>query len=537
MSNNNDNTQGNQENQQNQGDPQNINTQVPTPRGSPRQSREGTPDGSQINEHAQFENAKVVDEALQKLIAAQVSKAVEALVNQLPVATPNNNTLENPRSGLVNSGSGGTPSESQEREPGRSVNIILLRVLREMQAEDKMIPKAHTLSGFDNSSVLTKGELNPEKCAFGIASGMFLGFLVSNHGIEVNPAQIKAIEEIPDILSNKKKVQRLTERIAALGKFICTQEFENVLIKSTFAGKTKGWGKTTHLPCRFGSCGKRCFGPRRTRLAKWAIELSEYEIKYQPRTAIKSQVLADFVADFSQEMQLEAELFLQVFNGANPGTWNLFTDGLSNVKGAGLGIVLVPPTGKTIRQAIKCHSITNTETEYEAVIAVLDPDKNEVNFNNLTWDWRNAIVAFLQYGTVLDNKKKAHALRKKAARYCLKQGNLYRKMFGGPLARCLGPSQMDYVIKEIHEGHCRNHAGGRSLVRTLIRAGYYWPKMEEEAESFVAKCYKCQRYNNNMHRPAELLHSVIAPWPFMKWGMDIVGPLPQAKGQLTPTPG
>ena len=44
-------------------------------------------------------------------------------------------------------------------DPGSSVNIILLRVLREMQAEDKMIPKAHTLSGFDNSSVVTKGEV------------------------------------------------------------------------------------------------------------------------------------------------------------------------------------------------------------------------------------------------------------------------------------------------------------------------------------------------------------------------------------------
>ncbi|XP_070022072.1 uncharacterized protein [Nicotiana sylvestris] len=164
--------------------------------------------------------------------------------------------------------------------------------------------------------------------------------------------------------------------------------------------------------------------------------------------------------------------------------------------------------------------------------SVLDPVKNEVNFNNLTWDWRNEIVAFLQYCSVPDDKKKAHTLRKKAARYCLKQGNLYRKMFGGPLARCLGPSQMEYVMKKIHEGHCGNHAGGRSLVTTLIRAGYYWPKMDEEAESFVAKYDKCLRYGNNMHRPAELLHPVITPWPFMKWGMDIVGPLPQAKGQV-----
>nr|XP_009798091.1 PREDICTED: uncharacterized protein LOC104244375 [Nicotiana sylvestris] len=54
--------------------------------------------------------------------------------------------------------------------------------------------------------------------------------------------------------------------------------------------------------------------------------------------------------------------------------------------------------------------------------------------------------------------------------------------------------------------------------------------MEEDAENFMAKWDKCQRYGNNMHRPAELLHSVIAPWPFMKWGMDIMGLLPLAKG-------
>ncbi|XP_070013558.1 uncharacterized protein [Nicotiana sylvestris] len=104
-------------------------------------------------------------------------------------------------------------------------------------------------------------------------------------------------------------------------------------------------------------------------------------------------------------------------------------------------------------------------------------------------------------------------------------------MFDDPLARCLGPSQMEYVMKEIHEELYGNHAEGRSLVKTIIRARYYWPKMEEETESFVAKCDRYQRYGNNMHQPAELLHPVIALWPFMKWRMDIVGALPQAKGK------
>ncbi|XP_070034471.1 uncharacterized protein [Nicotiana tomentosiformis] len=108
------------------------------------------------------------------------------------------------------------------------------------------------------------------------------------------------------------------------------------------------------------------------RLAKWAIELSEYDIIYQPRTAIKSQVLADFVTDFNTKIIPKVEKELQIFTGANPGTWTLFTDGSSNVKGAGLGIVLIPPSGESIRQAIKCYPITNNEAEYEAVIAGLE---------------------------------------------------------------------------------------------------------------------------------------------------------------------
>ncbi|XP_009764768.2 uncharacterized protein [Nicotiana sylvestris] len=53
-------------------------------------------------------------------------------------------------------------------DPGSSVNIILLRVLHEMQAEDKLVPKAHTLSGFDYSSVVMKGEVTLTTFAEGV---------------------------------------------------------------------------------------------------------------------------------------------------------------------------------------------------------------------------------------------------------------------------------------------------------------------------------------------------------------------------------
>ncbi|XP_070004470.1 uncharacterized protein [Nicotiana sylvestris] len=105
MENNNDNTLGNQvnQNQQDQGDLQNVHL-FPSPRGSPRQSREGTPE-SHAGAQEQSENFEGVNEALQKAIIAHVNKVAQALVSQLPVAPPtpipNNNTLENPRSGFL----------------------------------------------------------------------------------------------------------------------------------------------------------------------------------------------------------------------------------------------------------------------------------------------------------------------------------------------------------------------------------------------------------------------------------------------------
>ena len=62
-------------------------------------------------------------------------------------------------------------------------------------------------------------KLNPSKCAFGVASGKFLGFMVSQRGIEAN---LKKVQAILNMTSPKtfKEVQKLTGRIAALNRFV-----------------------------------------------------------------------------------------------------------------------------------------------------------------------------------------------------------------------------------------------------------------------------------------------------------------------------
>ena len=62
-------------------------------------------------------------------------------------------------------------------------------------------------------------KLNPSKYTFGVSADKFLGFMVTQRGIEVNPDQIKVVMETPDP-SNKKELQCLTDKIIVLGRFI-----------------------------------------------------------------------------------------------------------------------------------------------------------------------------------------------------------------------------------------------------------------------------------------------------------------------------
>ena len=62
-------------------------------------------------------------------------------------------------------------------------------------------------------------KLNPNKCAFGVMAGKFLGFMVSQRGIEVNPEKIRAIMELEPPMT-AKEVQSLNGKIAALNRFI-----------------------------------------------------------------------------------------------------------------------------------------------------------------------------------------------------------------------------------------------------------------------------------------------------------------------------
>ena len=55
--------------------------------------------------------------------------------------------------------------------------------------------------------------------------------------------------------------------------------------------------------------------------------------------------------------------------------------------------------------------------------------------------------------------------------------------------------------------------------------------MKKDSASFVQKCDKCQRLAKITHQPPKELYSFVVPWPFVQWGLDILGPFSLAKAQ------
>uniref|UniRef100_A0A2N9FW18 Uncharacterized protein n=1 Tax=Fagus sylvatica TaxID=28930 RepID=A0A2N9FW18_FAGSY len=298
-------------------------------------------------------------------------------------------------------------------------------------------------------------KLNPSKCVFGVSSGKFLGFMVSQRGIEANPDKIKAVLEMTPPRSTKE-VQSLTGRVAALNRFVsratdkclpffktlrkafvwtdeCQESFEELkryltsppLLSPSQQGETLSLYLAvsptavssaliredggTQLPVyytsrafqgaedRYPAMEKLALAlviaarklrpyfqshkiivltnhPLRKamnkpdaagRLIQWAVELSEFDIEYHPRQAIKAQALADFIAEFTANEDEPSE--------EKPDEeWEIEIDG-SSVKGAGgVGIVFKTPEGHLLKHSTRLqYPTTNNEAEYEALLTGL----------------------------------------------------------------------------------------------------------------------------------------------------------------------
>jgi ribonuclease HI len=98
-----------------------------------------------------------------------------------------------------------------------------------------------------------------------------------------------------------------------------------------------------------------------SRIAKWAVEIMGEIISFAPRKAIKSQVLANFVAEWVDTQLPTAPIQLEL--------WTMYFDGSLMKTGAGAGLLFISPLGKHLRYVLRLHFLaSNNMAEYEALV-------------------------------------------------------------------------------------------------------------------------------------------------------------------------
>ncbi|XP_070013393.1 uncharacterized protein [Nicotiana sylvestris] len=278
------------------------------------------------------------------------------------------------------------------------------------KADVQLVGPNVKLSNCESTPLPTRKEfwynlkLNPAKCAFGVPSGKLLGFVVSRCGIELDPSKIKAIQELPPP-KNKTEGMSLLGRLNYISRFIaqlmttCEPIFKllkkNVAVKCTdecqeafdkikrhlsnppvLVPPEPGRPLILYLTVLDNSFG--CKPMPTGRLAKWKFLLTEFDIIYVTRTAMKAQALADHLAENPVDNEYEPlktyfpdeEVMCvdEADRDEKPG-WKLFFDRAANMKGVGVGVVLISETGQhyPVTAQLRFHC-TNNMAEYKTCI-------------------------------------------------------------------------------------------------------------------------------------------------------------------------
>uniref|UniRef100_A0A2N9FWZ9 Integrase catalytic domain-containing protein n=1 Tax=Fagus sylvatica TaxID=28930 RepID=A0A2N9FWZ9_FAGSY len=487
---------------------------------------------------------------------------------------------------------------------------------------------------------LYKLKMNPLKCAFGVSAGKFLGFLVHQRGIDVDPTRASAIatmkpptthKELKSFLGKLSYIRRFIPGLAAVTSAFspllkkgasfrwsteCQEAFEkvqNIMTKlPTVCAPISGKSLRLYLASnsqaigaliaqendngveqpiyyvsrtlkdaesRYSGAERSCLAliyasqrlrhyflahkvqlmtkshPIRSllhrsvlsgRLAQWLLQLSQYEIIAETPTAVKSQAIADLLAQFPGEDnsfitdEVPGEINEVFLAGLADSVWTLRFDGSSTATSAGAGIVLYKDDGEAVTkifQAILTLVVCQARGEFSLKEPSLAPyralaQKFEARFS--TFEIEHAQRNENRYADALATLgsqmafegeemdvticKKAkpitESLRKEFEElsqdqedwrapikaklvspadtadlreikdYTLISGDLYRRLPGGVLARCISLEEakesMSAEAAEIQNQcpTCQFHYSNEEVCATFVSADWRTPFLE-----------------------------------------------------------
>ncbi|GKB12574.1 reverse transcriptase domain-containing protein [Tanacetum coccineum] len=427
-------------------------------------------------------------------------------------------------------------------------------------------------------------KLNPKKCSFAMEEGKFLGYVVTSEGIRANPEKAKDVMDMPSP-KTLKQMQSLSGKLAALNQAAEVAFLEMKKLVSelpTLITPKKGETLIRYLAAANETVSAVLLTERNGRqmlIHYVSRSLQRAETNYAPMEKLA-------LALVHAARRLRRGIWHNVHaKGSNKGL------GLSRLssrhsnrdkfysRGSGVGLILIAPDDVEYSYALCLNfSNSNNDAEYEALLAGLRIAK-EMQVRDIHAFMDSKLVASQVKGSYEANgerlikyqekvlelagafnrfrithipraeNRKADALSKrsdlndpedpvdartlmeKIGNYTIEDGVLYRKSYLVSLMRCVGPLQANYVIREVHMGSCGMHDGPR-VVAKAMNLGHFWPSMHRDARELIRVCNDCQAHAAVPRLPKADMISVTSAWLFMKWGMDIVGPLPEGPGRV-----
>ena len=100
---------------------------------------------------------------------------------------------------------------------------------------------------------------------------------------------------------------------------------------------------------------------------------------------------------------------------------------------------------------------------------VIKKDMARIHQVRVSPSWMDPIVSFLKDDVLPEEKSEAEKIRRKAPRFWLSEDHkLYKRSYSGPYLLCVHPEASKLLLKELHEGICKSHTGGRSLAHRAL---------------------------------------------------------------------
>ena len=116
------------------------------------------------------------------------------------------------------------------------------------------------------------------------------------------------------------------------------------------------------------------------------------------------------------------------------------------------------------------------------------------------------------------SKVRQRYLQKQAADFCMIANQLHHRGKDDQLRICVTENEYLGVLEQ-------GHFSASVMAKTIMRIGLWWPTLMQDAEVFMKRCDKCQRYKAPIKKDVMPLRPMMGARAFAKWGIDFVGPI------------